>query len=435
VSAPVGQLVGWAVALLLVAGLLAAADAALTRLSKGRAAELADEGRRGSSSLVKVMADPARIFLVATFLRVLAESAAAVALTLAFASALPSWWTAAPAAAGSVTGAVFVLVGVGAPTLGRQHAVGIGLVAAPILLWLTRILGPLARLLVVIGNMITPGPGYRDGPFATEAELRELVDLAQESDVIEDDEREMIHSVFELGDTLTREVMVPRTSLVSVTSGAVLREAMSVFLGSGFSRVPVVGEDMDDIIGVLYLKDVARRLHEDATSPVIPAGDGPVVVDDLMRTPLFVPDSKPADDLLRQMQAEAGHVAIVVDEYGGTAGMVTLEDLVEEIVGEIADEHDTETPEFEQLGKGCFRVSSRMHIEDCGDLFDVELDDDEVDTVAGLVAKHLGRVPLAGSRVVVEGLSFTAERFEGRRHQLATVIVERWDHPGHEEQS
>jgi CBS domain containing-hemolysin-like protein len=346
-----------------------------------------------------------------------------------------------------VTAAVFVLVGVGAPTLGRQHAVGIGLVAAPILLWLTRILGPLARLLVLIGNMLTPGPGYRDGPFATEAELRELVDLAQESDVIEDDEREMIHSVFELGDTLTREVMVPRTSLVSVESGSVLREAMSVFLGSGFSRVPVVGEDMDDIIGVLYLKDVARRLHEDALAVTGGAatggaatgsavrGDGTVVVDDLMRTPLFVPDSKPADDLLRQMQAEAGHVAIVVDEYGGTAGMVTLEDLVEEIVGEIADEHDTETPEFESLGQGCFRVSSRMHIEDCGDLFDVELEDDEVDTVAGLLAKHLGRVPLAGSSVVVEGLRFTAERLEGRRHQLATVIVEQWDDPEHEEQS
>jgi len=434
VSAPVGQLVGWAVALLLVAGLLAAADAALTRLSKGRAAELADEGRRGSSSLVRVMADLARIFLVATFLRVLAESAAAVALTLAWASALPTWWSAALAAAGTVTAAVFVLVGVGAPTLGRQHAVGIGLVAAPILLWLTRILGPLARLLVLVGNMITPGPGYRDGPFATEAELRELVDLAQESDVIEDDEREMIHSVFELGDTLTREVMVPRTSLVSVDSGAVLREAMSVFLGSGFSRVPVVGEDMDDIVGVLYLKDVARRLHEDAMAPVPRAGDGPVV-DDLMRNPLFVPDSKPADDLLRQMQAEAGHVAIVIDEYGGTAGMVTLEDLVEEIVGEIADEHDTETPEFEHLGQDHYRVSSRMHIEDCGDLFDVELEDDEVDTVAGLLAKHLGRVPLAGSSVVVEGLRFTAERFEGRRHQLATVIVERWDDPDHEEQS
>jgi CBS domain containing-hemolysin-like protein len=426
----------WLAALLLgLAALFAASEAACTRVTRGRAHDLVEARRRGAEALLRVATDPAPTLLVTTFLRVLAEAGAIVSIALVFLSVSPHWWQAALLAAGVSAAAVFVAVGVGPRTYGRQHADAVGLVAAPVLLALTRVLRPLARLLVLVGNALTPGEGYRDGPFASEAELRELVDVAEESRLIEADERQMIHSVFELSDTRVREVMVPRTDLVSVQTTTTLHHAMSLFLRSGFSRVPVIGEDLDDVRGVLYLKDVARRLHEDATVPVTRAGEGPVVVDDLMRTPLFVPDSKPADDLLRQMQAEAGHVAIVVDEYGGTAGMVTLEDLVEEIVGEIADEHDTETPEFEQLGEACFRVSSRMHIEDCGDLFDVELEDDEVDTVGGLLAKHLGRVPLAGSSVVAEGLRLTAERFEGRRHQLATVIVERWGDPEHEEQS
>jgi CBS domain containing-hemolysin-like protein len=204
---------------------------------------------------------------------------------------------------------------------------------------------------------------------------------------------------------------------------------MSLFLRSGFSRVPVVGEGLDDVRGVLYLKDVARRLHED------PEGDHKLRVDELMRPAHFVPDSKAADELLREMQRDAGHVAIVVDEYGGTAGMITLEDLVEEIVGEIADEYDRDEHDVEELPDGAYRVRSRVHVEEVGELFGLELEDEEVDTVGGLLAKALGRVPIAGATAHVDGLVLTADRFEGRRNQLATVIVRRAEEEPEAEQA
>jgi CBS domain containing-hemolysin-like protein len=277
----------------------------------------------------------------------------------------------------------------------------------------------LARLLVLIGNMVTPGKGFKDGPFASEAELRELVDMAGDSLVIQADEREMIHSVFELGDTLTREVMVPRTDVVTVEAGTNLRSGMSIFLRSGFSRAPVIGESVDDVLGMVYLKDIARRLHER------PEAGRTESVETVMRPAVFVPDTKPVDDLLRQMQTDAGHIAIIVDEYGGTAGLVTLEDLVEEIIGEIADEHDRDEAEIEKIQDGVFRLRARTHIEDMGELFDLELQDDDVDTVGGLLAKALGKVPIVGATATVFGVRLTAERLQGRRNQLATVIVER----------
>ncbi len=413
------QLAVLAVVLVVLAGGFAAAEAALARVSRSSAAELVSQGRRGSRALSRVAADPAQVLSVTAFLRVLCESAAVVLVTVLLADAIPVWWQAVLSAIGIMTAASFIAVGVGPRTLGRQHADRIGLVAGPVMLALTRVLGPLARLLVVLGNVLTPGRGFRDGPFASEAELRELVDIAGESQVIEADEREMIHSVFELGDTMTREVMVPRTALVAVDQGTTLRSAMSLFLRSGFSRVPVVGEGLDDVLGVLYLKDVARRLHEQPDSAETDT------VEKVMREPVFVPDSKPVDDLLREMQRSGGHAAVVVDEYGGTAGMVTLEDLVEEIVGDIADEYDQDEPDVEPLAEGAYRVRSRVHLDQVGDLFGVELEDEEVDTVGGLLAKALGRVPIAGAQAVVEGLRLTADRFEGRRNQLATVLVER----------
>jgi CBS domain containing-hemolysin-like protein len=413
------RLVVVALLLVLLAGALAASEAALARISRARAGELVTEGRRGAPALARVAEDPAPTLSVSTFVRILAETGAAVLLTIVFLDAVGGGWRAVATTIATMTALSFVAVGVGPRTLGRQHSDRIGLVAAPVLAALTRVLGPLARFLVFVGNMLTPGPGFRDGPFASEAELRELVDIAEESELIEAGEREMIHSVFELGDTLVREVMVPRTALVSIESGETLRAAMSLFLRSGFSRVPVVGEGLDDVRGVLYLKDVARRLHEDQQR-----GPGETV-DAVMRQPHFVPDSKAADDLLREMQRDAGHVAIVVDEYGGTAGMVTLEDLVEEIVGEIADEYDRDERDVEELPDGAYRVRSRVHVEEVGELFGLELEDEEVDTVGGLLAKALGRVPIAGASADVGGLVLTADRFEGRRNQLATVLVRR----------
>jgi CBS domain containing-hemolysin-like protein len=187
--------------------------------------------------------------------------------------------------------------------------------------------------------------------------------------------------------------------------------------------VPVVGDGLDDVLGVVYLKDVARRLHEK------PAAGRSEKAEAVMREALFVPDSKPVDDLLRQMQRDAGHVAIVVDEYGGTAGLVTLEDLVEEVIGEIADEYDVDLSDVEKLGLDEYRVRARLHIEELGELFGARLHDEEVDTVGGLLAKALGKVPIAGAEVSVSGLRLTADRFEGRRNQLATVLVSRVPEP------
>jgi CBS domain containing-hemolysin-like protein len=414
-----------AVVLTLIAGLAAASEAALSRIGRSRAADLESQGRRGAPALVKVAGDPAPVLSVATLLRVTAEVGASVAVTFACIHALGTGWGAGLLAILVMAAVSFVVVGVGPRTLGRQYAEHVALLVAPGLAAITRVLAPLTRLLVLIGNAFTPGRGLRDGPFASEAELRQFVDIAQESQLIELGEQKMIHSVIDLGDTLAREVMVPRTDVVSVERDRTLHDAMSLFLRSGFSRVPVVGAGLDDPVGILYLKDVARRMHEQ------PDAGGLQRVEAIMRRPVFVPDSKPVDALLREMQ-QAGHAAVVVDEYGGTAGLVTIEDILEEIVGEIADEYDRDEPEVEDLSDGEKRVSSRLHLDELGELFGIEIEDEEVDTVGGLLAKGLGRVPIAGSQTSVQGLVLTAEQFEGRRHSLAKVLVRRDPEFGHD---
>ncbi|KQX68888.1 hemolysin family protein [Angustibacter sp. Root456] len=406
------------VLLVVLAAALAAAEASISRVSRLRAEHLVDEGRRGAGSLLQVTTASAPYLSVSTFVRVVCESFAAVFVTIMATRAFERQWVALLVAAAVMVVASFVLVGVSPRTLGRQHSEVVALVAAPVLVMLARLLGPLARLLVTIGNAVTPGRGYRDGPFANEAELRELLDLAGENAVIEADEQEMLHSVFELGDTIVREVMVPRTDMVTIEQDKVLRQALSLFLRSGFSRIPVVGDGgADDVLGMLYLKDVTRRVYSDAAS------EQSVPVTVVMRPVLYVPESKPVDDLMREMQRDQTHVAIVVDEYGGTAGLVTIEDVLEEIVGEITDEYDREDAAVERLDDGSVRVRSTLHVDELGELFGLELDDEDVDTVGGLLSKALGRVPIPGAQAVVEGLELTAERPAGRRHRIATVVV------------
>jgi CBS domain containing-hemolysin-like protein len=303
--------------------------------------------------------------------------------------------------------------------MGRQHAEAIALASALPVMAAEWLLGPIPKLLIAIGNALTPGRGFRAGPFASEVELRELVDLAVDAEVIESDESRMIQSVFELGDTVVREVMVPRTDLVFIEHTKTLRQTMSLCLRSGYSRLPVIDESLDDVLGMAYLKDVTRRVFDNHTS------ESTEKVESIMRPCLFVPDSKKAADLLREMQAGRTHVAIVVDEYGGTAGMVTIEDIVEEIVGEIADEYDTETPDVVELADGAYRVNSRCDIDDLAELFDVRIPDEDVDSVGGLLAKHLGMVPIPGSSVEVSGLLLRAEGPTGRRNRIATVHVSR----------
>src|SRR3954462_7294799 len=325
------------VAILLVplAGIFAALDAALQRVSKARVEEMRREGVKNAAALEEVVDERARHVALLLLLRIVCEMVAAVIVTVLFYNLWGSSWQTVLTAAGVMTVVSYVLIGVGPRTLGRQHAYGTALATANLVRLLGRVLGPVATLLILIGNMITPGRGFRDGPFSSEVELRELVDLAEERGVVESGERQMIHLVFELGDTIAREVMVPRTDVVWIERTKTVRQALALALRSGFSRIPVIGENVDDVVGVVYLKDLIRRSQNSGEHRTGPK------VEELMRTPTFVPESKPVDELLRDMQAARIHIAIVVDEYGGFAGLVTIEDILEEIVGEIADEHDT----------------------------------------------------------------------------------------------
>jgi len=405
------------VVLVVVAGLIAMAEAALASYSRARAAEMLAEERPGATRLQQLTDDPARYLNTALFLRLVAEIGAVVLVASLYLAAVTPTWLALLAAVVTMVVVSYVAIGVAPRTLGRQHADRVALVAAGPLTIATRVLGPLPSLLILVGNALTPGRGFRQGPFASEAELREMVDIAEASRLIEADEREMIHGVFELSDTFTREVMVPRTDMIFIERDKTLRQALSLALRSGFSRIPVVGDGIDDIVGIAYLKDVVRRVYDNRESEKTER------VESVMRTPLFVPDSKPVDELLREMQAQRTHVAVVIEEYGGTAGLVTIEDVLEEIVGEIDDEYDPTGQPVERLDDGWVRVSSRMNIEELGDLFDIELSDDDVDSVGGLLAKRLGRVPIPGASAEVAGLTLQAESASGRRNRIGTVLV------------
>jgi CBS domain containing-hemolysin-like protein len=430
------QIVLGAIALVVVAWLAACAEAGLARVSSFRAEEAVKSGRRGGAKLAQVASDPTRYLNVALLVRVACEMAAAALVTYACLEEFPGRTAEALLVAIAVMVLVsYVAVGVSPRTIGRQHPLNTATAAAYVLVPLARVMGPIPSLLILIGNALTPGKGFRRGPFASEAELRAMVDLAEQESLIEDDERRMVHSVFELGDTLVREVMVPRTDLVVIERYKTIRQALTLALRSGFSRIPVTGESEDDIVGVVYLKDLARKTHisRDAESELVSTA---------MRPAVFVPDTKNAGDLLREMQKERNHVAVVIDEYGGTAGIVTIEDILEEIVGEITDEYDRELPPVEDLGDDRHRVTARLDITDLGELYGLEeYDDEDVETVGGLLAKALGRVPIAGASSVVElpdgrELRLTAEAAAGRRNKIVTVLVEPVgpaDPPGEEE--
>lgn len=410
--------------LTILAGTFAATDAALATVSVARTDDLLKEGRTGARRLKTVIDQRSTYVGLAVLLRVLCEVAATALVAVVSVDTLGTGWGVAVAVV-VMTVVSFVAVGVGPRTLGRQNAYSISLVAAPILTAVGVLLRPVTRVLILIGNALTPGKGYRNGPFATEVEVREVVDMAQERGVVDDDERRMIQSVFEFGDTDAREVMVPRPEMVWIEHDKSAAQAMSLAVRSGHSRIPVIGENPDDVLGVVYLKDVVERLLPQLSN----AASG-IAVDEVMREPEFVPDSKPLDDVLSDMQANRNHMAMLVDEYGGIAGLVTIEDVLEEIVGEISDEYDTdEIAPIEEIADGVYRVSSRLPVEDLEELFEVqiELDLDDVDTVGGLLALRLGRVPLPGAKVKVDGLRMTAEGGPNRlgRQRITTVVVRR----------
>jgi CBS domain containing-hemolysin-like protein len=418
IGGPAGLLI--AAALVVLAGLFSAADAALASYSRARAEELVAEGRTGARRLVTMLDDRARYLNTALLLRLLCETSAVVVVTLE----VLRWygghrWPTVLTVVGVMLLVSFVVIGVAPRTLGRQQADRVAPTAAALLTVATRVLGPIPQLLILFGNAITPGRGFRSGPFSTETELRELVDLAEASAVIESGERAMIHSVFEFGDTIAREVMVPRGDVVYIERYKNLRQTLSLFLRSGFSRVPVIDDNLDEVVGFAYLKDVVRRDFE------APEVEFTQRVEEVMRPALFVPESKQVDALLSEMQATRQHIAVVVDEYGGTAGLVTIEDLLEEIVGEITDEYDSDQVEAATLEDGSVRVPSRFPIDDLDELFGFDVEEDDIDSVGGLMAKHLGRVPIPGSHVDAHGLRFVAEAAAGRRNKIESVLITR----------
>jgi len=414
-----GLLILYIVLLLAFAGFLAGSESALTSISRVLVEELAS--RRGGDVLRRVSQDPSRYLNVVLLVRKSCELTATVLLAVI----MLRYFDGGPALFWTVVIMVvvsYVIVGVGPRTLGKQNPHVWARSGAVVAYYLAKILGPITMLLIAIGNALTPGKGFRQGPFANEAELRDSFDQAHERGLVQSDEHEMIHSVLELGDTLVRELMVPRTDMVWIEKDKSLRQGLSLALRSGFSRVPVIGEDIDNVIGIAYVKDLAKRTldHHEAEQSEN--------VEQHMRPATFVPEIKMAAELLKEMQRDQIHLAIVVDEYGGTAGLITIEDILEEIVGEIEDEFDDGEGSITWLSDDKARVVATLHVEDLAQELGItvaEIEYHDVDTIGGLMAKQLGRVPIPGSTISIEGWSITAERPLGRRRRISSVLVVR----------
>ncbi|WP_435300331.1 hemolysin family protein [Timonella sp. A28] len=406
-DAPIAVLIVIAVLGISFAAVLSAGEAAVLRVTRGAVIELAERHPHAASRVQFLAEQAAQTAASAAFVRVVAEMIATACITVSIASIFDEWWLVVIIATVVSALVSLVLVRVSPRTFGRHHP--------------ARVLGATSSLLWLVVKSTGWVSKMTSGARATqeaddETELRELVDRVDESDAIEDDERLMLRSVFELHDTTLREVMVPRTDMVTIEAVVPLRKAQNLFIRSGFSRVPVVGESSDEVLGVLFFKDAARVLLNSSDPDSKTAGD-------VMRSVQFYPESKAVDQLLREMQANAEHIAMAIDEYGGVAGLVTIEDILEEIVGDLTDEHDTASPTVEDLGDNTFSVPARLSLDDLGELFNKNIDDPDVDTVAGLLAKTLGKIPIAGSQVTVHGVRITADEFAGRRKQLSAVRV------------
>ncbi|SDO78274.1 Hemolysin, contains CBS domains [Microbacterium sp. ru370.1] len=410
-------------AFLLVAfgGLMAASEAALGVTSRTDLLELGASGRN-ARSLRRIADDTSAHNTAVVFIRVLAETTAAVLVAAAFMLIFDDIWLAVASAAVLMTGISFVAVGASPRSVGRQHARGLLRGVAPVIRGMRILLGPLAHGLVAVGNRVTPGVSHSTS-FASEEQLLSIIDEAAENELIEEDDRELIHSVFDFTDRYVREVMVPRTDMVSVDAAATSREALALFLEKGVSRVPLADDEADDVVGVLYLKDLVQFGFRDEVG----WRDAPIRR--IARPAVFVPESMKAETLLQQMKKDAVHVCLVVDEYGGVAGLVTLEDLIEELVGEIADEYDAPSNEVVELPDGRYRVNARLGLDEVGDLFGLELDDEDVDSIGGLLGKALGRIPQPGATAEHSGLVMTGGASRGRNRGIATVIVERSEIP------
>jgi putative hemolysin len=394
------------VVLLLVSLFLAVAETSLTRTSRSKAQALADEDRAGSGPLVRLVSHPER-FLNPVLLVVLVCQLVQATLVGIVASNLFGAFGVAAATFFNVV-LVFVFAEAAPKTWAIQHPERAALLSARPVSWLVSFwpLRMLSRGLIGLTNVILPGKGLKEGPFVSEEELLALADQAVEEEVLEAEERQLIEQIIEFGDTIVRAVMVPRPDMIAVPEDFRVEDVMEVVILNGYSRLPVYRDSADDIVGIVYAKDLMRAERD---------GHADHPVGSLVHEAQFVPETKRIAELLPEMQARQFHMAIVIDEYGGTAGLVTLEDLIEELVGEIVDEFDREEPMMEPLPGGAVRVNARMPVDEVNDLLNAELPEGNWDSIGGLMFHLLGHIPVEGEAVVCDGRELRAERVQGRR--------------------
>ena len=410
----------WILAALLVAfgTVLAAAEASLTRMSRVRALALQEEGRGNAETLVKIESDPPR-YLNAVYLTVMfVQNGSAILVAILAEREFGSTWVTIISFGFTIL--YFVVVEAMAKTFAVLHTDRVALALAPVVWFLGRVLELPTRFLIGLANVLLPGKGLKQGPFVSEEEIRSMAEVGHEEGSIDEGEKELIHSIFEFGDTIAREVMVPRPDIVAIEDDKTLRDVQALVLQHGYSRIPVYHESLDDdddgrgVKGVVFAKDVLKALHQ---------GRQDIPLSEIVRPARYVPETKKVADLLKEMQQEKFHQALVYDEHGSVTGIVSLEDLLEELVGEIADEYDREEPEVLDLGDGMYRVSGKASIDDVNELLDAELPDEEWDTVAGLMLDLLGRMPEPGEDVTFRGLNLKADKVQGRR--IASVLITR----------
>lgn len=412
---------------LVVASGIGAAESALSAVSRARVEEMVDNDVAGAPQLMRVLGARNEHINLLVLARTMLEALASVCTAMLCFQLIPSPGYALLAAVAVLSLVSYVIIGVASRSVGRNNPYSFALNSAIVLSVIRLILGPISRVLVWLGRSLASGENSDAGPYATELELREMVDMAQASGVVELEERRMLQNVFDLQETIARSVMVPRPEMIWIEAGKTAGQATALCVRSGHSRIPVIGESVEDIRGVVFLKDLVQRTYHSTDS------GRSVLVDEVMRPAMFVPDSKNLDDLLQDMQRDRFHIAMVVDEYGGIAGLLSIEDILEEIVGEIADEYDQgEIAPIQQLDQRTYRVHSRLNIEELEELVleqhgqDLHLSEevlDQVDTVGGLIAFELGRVPLPGATVQVNNLTLTSEGERDRRGRMRMTSV------------
>jgi CBS domain containing-hemolysin-like protein len=391
---------------------LAVAEASIGRMSRVRAMALREGGYANAGLLERIEEEPAR-FLNAIYLAaLLVQNGSAVLVAILSERHLGG--IAIPLVSVAFTLAYFVVVEAMCKTFGILHGDRAALTVAPFVWGLGQLLAPPTRLLIGLANLLLPGKGLPQGPFVVEQEIRSMAELGHAAGIIEEHEKELIHSVFEFGDTVVRKVMVPRPDIVAAEVHLSLAAVQELMVRHGFSRLPVCRDGLDRIEGFVFAKDVLSALHQ---------GKHDVPLTEILRPARFIPESKRVAELLREMQRERFRMALVVDEYGSLSGLVTLEDLLEELVGEMADEYDRSEPQIQPVGEGCYRVSGRVSIDDLNALLDTDLPHDGWNTVGGLILGVLETIPHEGQEVSADGLRFRVEKIHGRR--IASVVITR----------